>query len=187
MTKIKDLDRKSGKPENPEFHYTPESLVKFLMSEENFPIVKGKNEENLPIVKGISFLDPASGTNMVFYNNVSDKVVSFKDWDEIELQRDFFEDHRKFDWIATNPPYHQIIDFLFHSAEVAQIGFSFLLNIEGINALTPRRLERLYKEYGFGIKKILVVSVKKWFGRYYWVTFTKEKPFAVEYNTVNWE
>lgn len=41
------------------------------------------------------------------------------EWCEIEKGRDFFAEHRHFDWIVGNPPYTVFSDWLRHSFEIA--------------------------------------------------------------------
>ena len=41
------------------------------------------------------------------------------EWCEIEKGRDFFAEHRHFDWIVGNPPYSDFTKFMRHSFEIA--------------------------------------------------------------------
>lgn len=41
------------------------------------------------------------------------------EWCEIERGRDFFAEHRRFDWIVGNPPYSDLSRWLVHSFEIS--------------------------------------------------------------------
>ena len=89
------------------------------------------------------------------------------------------------DWVITNPPYrilsegeaeggkreNAFIQLANYFAGKTNKGFAFLLNDKCFSALTPPRLKHLYEEKGVYIHKIVVCSVKKWRGRYFFIIF----------------
>jgi hypothetical protein len=89
------------------------------------------------------------------------------------------------DWVITNPPYrilsegeaeggkreNAFIQLANYFAGKTNKGFAFLLNDKCFSALTPPRLKNLYEEKGVYIHKIVVCSVKKWRGRYFFIIF----------------
>lgn len=89
------------------------------------------------------------------------------------------------DWVITNPPYrilsegeeadgkreNAFINLANYFAGKTNKGFAFLLNDKCFSALTPPRLKHLYEDKGVFIYKIVVCSVKKWRGRYFFIIF----------------
>lgn len=85
------------------------------------------------------------------------------------------------DWVITNPPFrleaeggkreNAFIQLANYFAGKTNKGFAFLLNDKCFSALTPPRLKKLYEEKGVYIHKIVVCSVKKWRGRYFFIIF----------------
>lgn len=153
------------KPKNIEMHYTKETMVKKLL-----PILNLKKED--------SVLDAGSGKNKVWFNNLD---VKNKYECELENGCDFYLWEQRVDWVVGNPPYSHAKDFLLKASEISNKGIAFLVNNNCFNSfLLPSRLEKL-KQKGFYINKIKVVNDKRWFGRYYFVVFTKRKNDFIEY------
>lgn len=144
------------------FHYTNEQMVKDLIK--------------LTPIKG-SVLDAGSGKNKVWFNNLKGKKYEC----EIEDGNDFFLWNKKVDWVVGNPPFHLGWLFLEHASLVAKNGIAFLGNLNFWNSCLPSRLEIL-KERGFYINKIHIVQDKRWFGRYYYLIFTKEINNFISFN-----
>lgn len=80
---------------------TPNHIAKFIIDK----FYDGKG----------SILDPFKGEG-AFYNQFPDVE---KDWNEISEGRDFFNEHRHFDWIISNPPYSKFTEVMQHSYEIA--------------------------------------------------------------------
>ena len=153
------------------FYYTNEQMVKELL-------------DLVPIKKNDSVLDAGSGKNKVWFNNLKGKKYEC----EIEDGCDFYKWNKKVDWVVGNPPFRDraggnnlIASWIEKSSEIAQMGVAFLINHKVFNTLTPVRLERL-KEKGFYIKKIHIVSDKRWFGRYYFLIFEKKPNNFISWN-----
>lgn len=153
------------KPENVELHYTKEEMVKDLLKLIKF------NEDDV-------VLDAGSGLNKVWYKNIN---VKNKYECELEEGNDFYDWYKKVDWVVGNPPYSHAKDFLLKASEISNKGIAFLVNNQCFNSfLLPSRLEKM-KEKGFYINKIKVVNDKRWYGRYYFIIFTKKKNDFIEY------
>jgi len=149
--------------------YTPESCVRDLL-------------KLVPIEKGDVCLDPSSGINKVWFNNFPTKNKI-----EVELDdgTDFLNFNQKVDWVLGNPPFTLFIKFLFHSSEIANKGFGFLINHSRLNQVTPKRLDDL-KAKGFHLSKIHIFGVKMWFGRYYFLLFTKKPNDCISFSRINY-
>lgn len=153
------------KPENVELHYTKEEMVKDLLKLIKF------NEDDI-------VLDAGSGLNKVWYKNIN---VKNKYECELEEGNDFYDWYKKVDWVVGNPPYSHAKDFLLKASEISNKGIAFLVNNQCFNSfLLPSRLEKM-RENGFYINKIKVVNDKRWYGRYYFIIFTKKKNDFIEY------
>jgi len=158
----------SKKPKDITFHYTNEQMVKDLIAITPFRITE-------------TILDAGSGKNKVWYNNLN---LICKERFECELEdgNDFMEWDKKVDWVIGNPPYHIGWQFTEKAGDIAKKGIAWLVNNQEMNSLfTPRRLS-IMKEKGFTIKHIKVVADKRWFGRYYYLIFTKENS-----DLISWE
>jgi len=142
------------KPKDITFHYTNEQMVKDLIA--------------ITPIYG-SVLDAGSGKNKVWFNNLSGEKYEC----EIERGCDFYKWDKKVDWIVGNPPFHESWLFFQKASEVAEKGIAFLINNQAFNSWTPKRFE-LFKQKGFYLQKIHIMADKRWFGRYYYLIFTKE-------------
>lgn len=151
-------------------HYTPESLVKDLMN-------------LIPFDKDDLVLDAGSGNNKVWFNNIP---TNRKAECEIDEGVDFLLYNEKVDWIIGNPPFRGIIDFIKHSADISNKGFGFLMGHSRINQLTPKRLQDL-TDKGFYLSKIHIFGVGKWFGRYYFMLWTKNKSESISWSKINYK
>jgi hypothetical protein len=141
------------------FHYTNEQMVKDLLT-------------ITPIKSDQSVLDAGSGKNKVWFNNLQNEN---KFECELEDGNDFMDWSQKVDWVVGNPPFHISWKFTEKAMEVAELGIAWLVNNQALNShFTPRRIE-LMQSKGFYLQKIQVVADKRWFGRYYYLIFTKDQ------------
>jgi hypothetical protein len=151
---------------------TPESLCKIIISRTTW-------------TPGERVLEPARGLGN-FYRNLPQMVR--KDWSEIRQGRDFFRYWKRVDTVLTNPPFKDrsggdnlFIPFLEHSLEIATKRVMFLINLQCFNSCRPNRLHK-YERYGWAMTKIYLYSVRKWWGMYYLVTFTKGGKRCVDWD-----
>jgi hypothetical protein len=153
------------KPKDITFHYTNEQMVKDLLS-----ITPIKYED--------SVLDAGSGKNKVWFNNVN---VKEKYECEIEDGNDFFKWNKIVDWVIGNPPFHEGWRFLNKASQIANKGIAYLGNLNFWNSCLPNRFGLLKERY-FYLNKIHIVQDKRWFGRYYYLIFTKDKNDFLSWN-----
>ena len=146
--------------------FTPEDISKDIIS-------------NLNINKTDTVLEPFRGEGS-FYNQLPDCKKFYCEKDE---NINFFDWQDKVDWIVSNPPFKILVDdkpknglvpIIEHSLKITNKGFGYLVNHNLFNALTVRRLN-LWKASGFTITYIKVYEIKKWFGRYFFILFEKDK------------
>lgn len=149
---------------------TPENLAKFCIS-------------LVPIQKSDTILDAFAG-NKIWHNNYP-VDLSNRWYCEIKEGIDFFDvdPQLSFDWIITNPPY-SILDKVFeYSCRICLKGFGYLI---GINNLTPKRIELCNKK-GFGLTKIHICKIFKYFGMSVFVLFEKGKDNIISYDRIVWK
>jgi hypothetical protein len=123
-------------------------------------------------------IDAGSGFNKVWFNEIP--VKNKKEF-EVREGNDFTKETERVDWVVGNPPFHEWLAFLFKSSEICNKGFAFLINHTRLNQLTPRRLS-LLQERGWYLNRFHIIEVKKWFGRYYFLVFTKEPSAVISWN-----
>ena len=160
-------------------HQTPRSLAKDLVA-------------LTPIQEGEVVLEPFRGEG-AFY----DCLPEGSEWCEATRGRDYTSFEGMADWVVSNPPYRLevgdgkrvnalwiLLDYF--STRVSK-GIAFLINDKCLSSLTPRRLGIL-AERDLHWTKMVVCSVKKWRGRYYYLVFQKGAPSAnFKFLTPNYE
>jgi hypothetical protein len=159
----------------PKFHFTPPDVAEELLKD----IVFKENDKTL---------EPCIGDG-AFY----DLIPYEKDWAEIDKGRDIF--NYKFDMKFTkcivNPPYRTnhkkasdrkniAMKFIFKCLELVSEEGWFLINSRMLNSITPPRLRKI-KDLGFNLCFMRILNIKKWYGRYYWICFSKNKPSIVSF------
>lgn len=121
--------------------YTPDFLAQKLV---NYFI---------PVNKEITVLEPCRG-NSAFVNALRYLKNVRVEWCEIDDGKDFFDYKNKVDWIISNFPWSQMRNFLRHSYEISDNVVSLSL----VNALFMKARMRDMKEFGFGIKEIMLLD-----------------------------
>jgi len=144
---------------------TPETIAKHLIS-------------ILPIKPTDFVIDAGSGKNKVWFKNIP---TERKDEFEISEGKDYLAFNGKADWVIGNPPFREYIKFIYHSCDVATVGIAFMINHTRLNQLTTKRLAD-FESKGFYLSGIHIFDVKIWFGRYYFLIFTKEKNPGISYS-----
>lgn len=150
------------------FHQTPSELCKELI-------------KKVPLESADIVLEPFRGEGS-FFNNFPDFVKP--KWCEIEEGVDYKDFTEYVDWVITNPPFrledeitkkreNTFFKLLKYYTERVGKGIAFLANDACFGTLTPKRLKEL-NESGWYIHNIVVSSIKKWRGRYFFIIFKKE-------------
>jgi hypothetical protein len=156
------------------FHQTPNDLAIDLLKHIDFTI-------------GDTVLEPFKGEG-AFYNNLPTNLITI--WSEIKEGRDWLTAPTDVDWVITNPPFrlegadgkreNAFIKILNHYSVGVRKGIAFLINASCFAALTPNRLSVL-ETNGIYLHNIIVCSVKKWRGRYYFLIFKKQPSTVVKH------
>ena len=157
-------------PEDKEKHYTPLALARHLVG-------------LVPMGEADRVIDPSAGSARPFLRSFPTENIIHCELDE---GSDFLSEAFDYDWAVTNPPYHLLWAFIDKASREARKGIGFLVNINGINSLTPKRLG-LLTQRGLHLRRLHVCQVRRWFGRYYFIVFTKEPgPCAISWNPAAW-
>lgn len=137
--------------------------------------------EYVPIEFNDNACEPFRGEG-AFFNALRKKTYDV-DWCEIEDGEDYREMGDKYDWIVTNPPFGkkgQFWNLLWELAHKVEKGIAFLGNQYCFTSLTPKRLKML-EGLGLYLTKVIICNVKKWYGKYYFIVFTKDKKSIIDY------
>lgn len=126
--------------------------------------------------QGDKWFDPFKGKG-AYYDKYPTEI---KDWCEITDGRDFFAYAEPVDIIVSNPPYSLIDDVLAHSVKLNARIISYLI---GQNNLTAKRIEYMNNQ-GYGLSKIHITKVFKWYGLSYIVVFEKGATNCITYDRV---
>jgi hypothetical protein len=141
---------------NPDIVMTNIELAKYLLS-------------NIDFNDGDKVIEPCRGSG-AFYNNFPKNVIS--EWCEINEGRDYFNFNEMVDITISNPPFvprKLFWQFQQKAMDTTKREIWWLINFSALNVFTPKRLQEM-KNKGWFINKFIVVSDKRWFGRY---AFTK--------------
>jgi hypothetical protein len=140
-------------------HETAEEMVKDLLL-------------HVPYTKEDFLLDAGSGKSKVWFNNFN---CIQKDEVEIDDGKDFLSYPKEVDWTIGNPPYHIGWQFTEKAFKISRKGVAWLVNINGLNSnFSPSRLA-ISKSMGFEITSIHIIEDARWFGRYFFIIYEKNK------------
>jgi len=103
-------------------------------------------------------------------------------YSEILEGKDFFDFNEKVDVICSNPPYSCLDNIIKKSIELQPRVINYLL---GINNLTAKRIE-VFNKAGYGITKVHICKVFKWFGMSVIIQFEKEKENIISFDRIVW-
>lgn len=160
---------------------TPESLAKRIIES-----VIWKHGENV--------CEPFLGEG-AFYNQLPEYVN--KSYAEIEEGIDFRDlDYKGIDTIISNPPYdilekprkrkNGFYKILLHFAKTPVTRIIFLCSQVCFNSLTPKRMRDLNYNNLY-IQSVVICNCKKWYGRYYLLTLTREPNNLFSYFLENFD
>ena len=124
------------------------------------------------------WLDPCRNTGN-YYNQID----GHKEYCEILEDKDFFEYDEKIDIIVSNPPYSILDKWFKKSVELEPRVISYLI---GINNLTARRIE-IMENAGYGLTRMKMLKVYKWFGMSVIVVFEKNKKSVIDFDRTVWK
>ena len=130
--------------------------------------------EYVPIDREDTAWEPFSGEKS-FYNAIRKKTQKVT-WSELEDGIDYKDIEGQFDWVVSNPPFNGTGSFaklLLELADRVNKGIAFLGNQYCFTSLTPKRLKKL-EDKGLYLSRIVVCNIKKWYGKYYFIVFTRE-------------
>jgi type I restriction-modification system DNA methylase subunit len=159
-------------------HQTPADCAKDLL-------------QFIPLQPQDKVIEPFKGEG-AFFNAFPDFVE--KEWAEKEQGKDYTDISGVYDWVITNPPYRvetgtrRINSFWYlldYYSQRAEKGIAFLSNDKCFQVLTPKRM-MLLRQRGWSITKIVVCSVKKWRGRYFFLILEKNKPGILDFLSTNY-
>ena len=132
------------------------------------------------IKEGEIWLDPCKNDGS-YYNQFPNNVK--KDYCEILENKDFLEYDKKVDVIIQNPPYSMLDLWFKKNIELNPRSFSMLI---GVGNLTARRIEWC-ENAGYGITKLKMLKVWKWYGMSYIVVFEKDKKSIMSIDRKVWK
>jgi transposase len=171
------------------FETLPGRQIKVMSNDKDDPIQHEHTKKDMaadlikriPLASGDIVLDAGSGLSKVWYNALDKtKYGCF----ECELLDgcDFLEWCIPVDWVIGNPPFKLGWKFIEKGMDIARKGIAFLFNFHGINALNPNRVQ-LMKKKGWYFSQIHIVTDRRWYGKYFFIIFTKQRKTHVSYNT----
>ena len=142
---IQDGDRYTfshGDNRNPnDFYYTPYSMTEHLLRVEDFDM-------------GLSVCEPATGIGGI--TNVLEKNWEPRLITSYDVERDFFKDTKTYDYIITNPPFSQAVEFIKQAKKLAKDKFCFLLPLNYLHG--KQRYEEVYKDALYGLARVHVFT-----------------------------
>lgn len=106
-----------------------------------------------------------------------------KKWCEILDNVDFFDFDEPVDIICSNPPYSCLDKVIEKSINLKPRVINYLI---GINNLTARRLE-MFEKANYGLTKLHMCKVYKWYGMSIIVQFEKNKKSIISYDRMVWK
>jgi hypothetical protein len=110
-----------------------------------------------------------------FYNNFPNNVR--KIYYEINENKDYLLSDEIVDFTISNPPFiprKLFWDFHCKAMETTRKNIYWLINLFSLNVFTPKRIKDMNNK-GWYMENIHIVSDKRWFGRYGFIRFGKEK------------
>jgi len=124
---------------------------------------------------GELWLDPCKNSGS-YYDQYPEWVE--KDYCEILEGKDFLEYSGNPDVICDNPPYSMLDKWFKKVIELNPRVYSTLI---GVGNLTARRIE-WFEKAGYGITKLKMLKVWKWYGMSVIVVFEKGKKSIIEFD-----
>ena len=125
------------------------------------------------------WFDPFKNTGNYYNQYPNDNKL----YSEILEGKDFFDFNEKIDIICSNPPYSIIDKVIEKSIELKPRVINYLI---GVGTLTARRLE-MFENAGYGLTKIHMCKVYKWYGMSFIIQFEKNKQSIISFDRIVWK
>jgi hypothetical protein len=125
------------------------------------------------------WFDPFKATGSYYNQFPNDNKL----YTEISEDLDFFAFNEPVDIICSNPPYSIMDRVLEHSIALKPRVINYLI---GIANLTAKRIE-LLNNNGYGLTKMEMCKVFKWYGMSVIVQFEKDKENIISFNRTVWK
>lgn len=130
----------------------------------------------IPFVDGDVLREPCMGDGAFFDNFPLHDVMTIKYWNEINLGQDYLKGSiLDVDYTISNPPFvprKLFWEFHLRAMATTRKGIYWLINMSALNVFTPNRIA-IMEDKGWYLQNMIVVSDKRWFGRYVFCKFGK--------------
>jgi len=123
--------------------------------------------------------DPFKNTGNYYNQYPNDNKL----YSEILEDKDFFDFEENIDIICSNPPYSIMDNVIKKSIDLKPRVINYLI---GVGNLTARRLE-MFENAGYGLTKIHMCKVYKWYGMSFIVQFEKNKESIMSFDRIVWK
>jgi hypothetical protein len=133
------------------------------------------------LVETIVWYDPFKNSGS-YYNQFPEPNGCEHQWSEILEGRDFFKFNGRCDVICSNPPYSMLDKVFKKCIDLNPMIINLLI---GVGNLTARRIEWMEKA-GYGLTKLHMCKVYKWYGMSYIVQFEKGHKGIMSYDRKVW-
>ena len=136
-----------------------------------------KHIEMIDVIQGELWLDPCKNDGS-YFNQFSHEIK--REYCEILEDKDFmqYQSIKPIGVIIQNPPYSIMDKWIKKNIELKPRLMSFLI---GIGNLTTRRIE-MFEKAGYGLTKMKMLKVYKWYGMSVIVNFEKDKKSIIEFD-----
>ena len=104
-------------------------------------------------------------------------------YSEILEGKDFFDFNEKITIISSNPPYSFLDKVIEKSLSLEPKIINYLI---GVGNLTARRIE-MFNKAGYGLTKLHMCKVYKWYGMSYIIQFEKDKDNIISFDRFVWK
>jgi hypothetical protein len=157
---------------------TPKPLAKLAidMVQDSTTYFLMKTIDRQPIV----WYDPFRNSGS-YFNQFPDTEYAHR-WSEILQGKDFFQFNEEIDVICSNPPYSMLDKVFKKCIELKPQIINLLI---GVGNLTARRIEWMEKA-GYGLTKLHMCKVYKWYGMSYIVQFEYRQKSIMSYDRKVW-
>lgn len=118
-------------------------------------------------------MEPCLG-NGSFYDNLPNYTTNL--FCEINLGKDYLDFNGQVDVTLSNPPFvPRKLFWSFHmkAIQTTRRKVYWLISLSSLDVFTPNRIQ-LMNDMGWYMTNIHIVSDKRWFGRYAWISFEKD-------------